>query len=801
MTTKNDNVVSLDRAARARNPNLRAEAEALISPVRGDLVGHSRQLLQDLFDNVDDALFERASKAESNTDANLYFDAMRAVRRQREQVEHTFLRSLVNTYDRFWIAESTELLAAPVQEELEEPAPDELSLVDEIEIEENLAVTSMTGKARSLHRAALFALDQRIAHLAGVASLAEDANPLGPRTMCLAFHESLRGVNLGVKVKLVVYKLFDRYYISPLGKMYGEINTRYAEAGILPHIAHGVVVGGGTGRQSPSDHPSAVRQEDAQTSASASSATSNEAMSAQVFATLQDLLRVGREEGMLGSPCAQPGSGSPPEVCETADVLSGLSSLQQIGCDLTLEAAARFKSALLEQVAGSATGDSRLALGPAEEDAIDVVALLFEFILDDRNLPDAMRALLSRLQIPVLKVAIMDKSFFSDAHHGARRLLNELAQAAIGWTAEDGRGPSSLYGRIESVVDRVIQDFRHNVEIFEELLEGFDNDISGDLRGAEFVEGRTAQAAEGRERLALAREEVAQRLGARLQGCSLPADVRDMLEEGWQTLLVLNFLREGEDSTAWRDAWDTMDELIWSVSSGRSSGDQKRLMLAIPSLLRRLREGLAAISYDPHETTNFFKSLQDIHFLRLSGVCGSSLGAPVDGAEPLSDADAVPRAVAATDGTCDILEAVAGDGAAMTVDFDLAESAQVEQTPELADADHLSAMDEEAPPQGGDEHDRKADLIAVGTWLEFRNVEGRRLRAKLAWKSDLTATLLFVNRKGVKVAEKNIPGLAVELRRGSAVVLENLPLIDRALDAVVHTLSRDVTTATEPRNP
>ena len=73
----------------------------------------------------------------------------------------------------------------------------------------------------------------------------------------------------------------------------------------------------------------------------------------------------------------------------------------------------------LFQVMGLAQGaTAEKKISGNDEDAIDVISMLFDFILEDRNLPDAMKALLARLQIPMLKVAILDKSFFT-----ARRIL------------------------------------------------------------------------------------------------------------------------------------------------------------------------------------------------------------------------------------------------------------------------------------------------------------------------------------------------------------------------------------------
>jgi hypothetical protein len=75
---------------------------------------------------------------------------------------------------------------------------------------------------------------------------------------------------------------------------------------------------------------------------------------------------------------------------------------------------------------------------------INLIAMVFECILEDRNVPDSLKALIARLQIPMLKVAVLDKSFFSRTSHPARRLLNEIAEAAMGWGDCDGEAARQL---------------------------------------------------------------------------------------------------------------------------------------------------------------------------------------------------------------------------------------------------------------------------------------------------------------------------------------------------------------------
>ncbi|WP_123632959.1 DUF1631 family protein, partial [Pseudomonas viridiflava] len=139
---------------------------------------------------------------------------------------------------------------------------------------------------------------------------------------------------------------------------------------------------------------------------------------------------------------------------------------------------------------------------------INLIAMLFEFILDDRNLPPSLRALIGRLQIPMLKVAVIDKSFFSRGSHPARRLLNEIATAALGWGGRDDYQRDSLYLRVEQIVQRLLNDFVDDTAIFSELLADFLAFTSDERRRSELLEQRTRDAEEGRARAELARQRV-----------------------------------------------------------------------------------------------------------------------------------------------------------------------------------------------------------------------------------------------------------------------------------------------------
>ncbi|MCB1869518.1 MAG: DUF1631 family protein, partial [Gammaproteobacteria bacterium] len=86
----------------------------------------------------------------------------------------------------------------------------------------------------------------------------------------------------------------------------------------------------------------------------------------------------------------------------------------------------------------------------------------------------------------------------------------------------------------------------------------------------------------------------------------------------------------------------------------------------------------------------------------------------------------------------------------------------------------------------------QAEQIEVGTWFEIQESSGMKFRAKLSWRSMVSGTCLFVNRKGMKVVEIPVAGFASWLRTGKAVPLDDVgvPLMDRALNAMMDVLKK-----------
>ncbi|TQL07579.1 uncharacterized protein DUF1631 [Pseudomonas sp. SLBN-26] len=756
------NVVPLKGASEQTPTSPVGRLPVALIQVRDKAAQQLKQALQALFDNADDTLFQMADRATSNAEQNAFFEAMRDLRLKRKSIERGFLQKVFETFSNL---NQYEIGRAP---QLDAVSFESLSLVQNDDLEESVAQDTMVSKVMSRDAVALGHLTTRINTLVSK-KIDDRTNPLGPRALCEAFLDACRSLGVEIKVKLIIFKLFDKYVLTELDQLYAEANQLLITAGVLPELKSAPPARRPQGR-APGTARSAVAGGDA--AGVVADMASEEVQ--EVFGALQALLSEVRGSGL---PRREVPADAVPITSN--DLMRLLSHLQQhLSVQKVDDIDVRFQLDSLLTRASAKSGRSRV-VGQVDDDVINLVSMLFEFILDDRSLPDSLKALIGRLQIPMLKVAVLDKTFFSRGSHPARRLLNEIASAAMGWSEQDDLQRDVLYQRIEQVVLRLLNDFVDDPGIFSDLLSDFLAYTGDERRRSELLEQRTRDAEEGRAKAELARQQVEQALNERLLGRTLPEVVVRLLQEAWSKVMLLTCLKHGAESEEWRATLATMDDLIWSVEPHEAPEARMRLLELVPGLLKSLREGLTSAAFDPFSTSEFFSQLESLHvqaFQRFKRPEPEPVVADV--AEP--DAPIAADAALVVDLPELELEAAAEAPAMVEV---------VEEIILLAPGESRAPEPEASLPEGDEALDQ-VDNLRVGSWVEFQEDEDHKVRCKLAAIIKPTGKYIFVNRTGMKVLEKTRMGLAVEFRRGAIRLLDDALLFDRALESVIGNLRK-----------
>ncbi|MBV4488055.1 DUF1631 domain-containing protein [Pseudomonas sp. SWRI153] len=716
-------VVPLHRAAADQADHSRlARLPVILLQVRDKAAQQLRHDLQELFDNADDTLFEMADRARNDVDQNIFFEAMRDLRLKRKNIERGFLEQFFEAFAGLTQYDPT-ANRLPRTLIIEESAP------RNDDTERTVAVQAMVS--RVLKRDG-FALDQLTARFSALLGnrLENPHNPLGPAMLCEYFLQAGRNLGVEIKVKLILLKLFERYVLADTEQLYAQANQLLLATGVLPHLK-------------PATRRRAVERAEADPpSEGLSDSQQADDGVEEVFASLQRLLAHVR--GRV-APTLEAGATAQP--INTRDLLRLLSHLQQYVPSLEAQEDFDLRSQLEQLLTRVSvrSGKSRV-VGTADEDVINLIAMVFDCILEDRNVPDALKALIARLQIPMLKVAVLDKSFFSRSTHPARRLLNEIADAAMGWSDCDSDAQDALYVRIEQVVQRLLTEFVDDPAVFSELLAEFLAFTQDERRRTELLEQRLRDAEEGRAKAELAGLRVEQALNQALLGEVLPVSVVTFVQQAWSKVLLLTCLKHGDQSAEWRADLQTMEQLIWSVQRHDDAESSLRLLALVPGLLKSLRDGLSSAAFDPFATSEFFSELEALHVRVL---------------ERSDDADhsATPL---------------------------------IEVSPQVLQ--QTCAPIAVATPSPTLPHDdaglRQVGQLRLGNWVVFDEDDDQALRCKLAAIIEETGKYVFVDRTGMKVRERSRTELALAFSRGAARALDDTLLFDRALESVLGDLRR-----------
>ncbi len=405
---------------------------------------------------------------------------------------------------------------------------------------------------------------------------------------------------------------------------------------------------------------------------------------------------------------------------------------------------------------------------------IEIVGLMFDHVLQDPQVPDEIKSLISRLQFPILKAALMDADFFASTGHPARRLVDRIASASAGWEPY-GDENERFRVEIERIVKEVLQKFDKDVGVFERLLGEFESFIGeiGPRDTDPVVRAKRAlEEAEKREILVINTTIQVRRAFERVE---LETPLRDFLVGPWVQVLVEATLRDAATPGFSKRFREAIHDVVWSVQPKANNEDRKRLTALIPGLIRVLRDGMALTRMPEHEQQEFLKHLMQAHAVAVK---------PVDQATYIKSSLMTTEVKAKVEGL-----QITGTHPITTVAGGFKVSAgAVMRAAEQFDADvHMPSLVTDIGNLDRVEEAKMDEEIASwqrGTWFEMFNGT-ETVKVRLRWISPLRTLFLFSanHEKDAHVLPPDV--IKSYLKRGYLKAIEATPLTHRAVDQVV----------------
>jgi hypothetical protein len=754
--------------------------------------------LAELLRQADDALLDFADQAQTNSIQQEFFAALGVIRTHRPLVQSLFQTCFNKAFDD--LGKRVPLRASGGTEDAKEES--DLSLLSVVDMDENVAAETLVNKAKDGCYTELYALRQRLSVVAGGRQLGEDEIPAGPYHLVHCFRSALQGLDVDVKVRMILYALFDKYVMKDVEALYRELNEGFKKAGVLPNLKYLI---------NPHKNADAARsiapedgadgrhaeQQSKLTSSAKPTAGPESEQSAEPRRGVSDELMGAILHLMAGRRAQLQASAASDGAALSGRFGAAVSRVQRETLIDTINrvqsrSRARDPSAFTDPVAAARLGSdphfvdsvkAELAaerdaffsqvkpqqMEPVDVDAIDIVGLLFEYMLNDPVLPNLAKALLSRLHTPYLKVALLDRQLLYDDDHCARQLLDLLVEAGETYVRESV--PAwGIFPTLRIIVERVLAEFTDKLSLFDELLALLKARVKEQERKTTTLEERARQAAIGRDRFHEAKQRAAAEIEQRISDPYVLPEVADFLSKVWLHAMVFLLLRSpfGESGKDWLQALEVADQL---ANLGKESGlaaSRHQLKTTLPSLLGAIEAGLDSLG-------------------------GNRPGAWLTLAPLLTDHERLLRRV----------EEVRAAARPRPESMIALKPVVEEVVPEVRAPEEKGGR-----PAASSLSANEAKMIArlralqFGTWFEFKPEEGRPpRRLKMAWFSTFTETCLFVDREGMQAETRTMLSLAQDLlaQRARIITFEKKkPFVARALSAILSMLKASAPAASEP---
>lgn len=719
------------------------------------------RIIEASLDELQQEFFQLAEKSSSSDEEIHWLEARKLVSRKRGEL-----------MPRLSLALGIELATS------RDPSPDQhagdsgpgigmvpaMSLASKQDADESAVVGQLSNRVEMRNNLPLYLLGQRLGVLAEKPGLMSEHIPLGPHAFCRMLRQASACLDLSTQHRQLMFKVTERHMMMAFTDLIANANSFLARNSILPDFEymptrarqksaepaglkgvlasaseqdHGMAESGQPARVESRQfadlpaHFESLHDEDVDLEGEAS------------FLLMRELLAT-RKQLLAKLKPAKPGPAITTQAIPAALLQDALRVLQGQAPEQLMASGKpiprtiqHLKQELLARVQVESGDEAMAVLDDEDDDVIELVDMLFDSIRRETNLDSLASQLLEKLQVPLLRVALLDRGFFYESKHPAKQLLDAIAESGAYWLGDSDSDPA-LLGKMNAVVDRTVHEFDGDMALFGQLSQDINSHLQLLTHKAEVAERRHVEAARGKEKLSHARTRAIVAITDLLADVPLPEFTKAVLKEAWTDVLALTALRHDEGESEWKHQVEVAERLIQSAQAlpGKPllSDDAAR------GLAKEMEVSLMQVGYESDEIEAIRQRLIRSH---------------------------------------------AGQG-------DAAASAEFVRKLESRihfGVDPKAPKDVEAPLTAEEKsHFDRLRNVAFGTWFAFvTNQQGDVVRQRLSWFSTTTGHTLFVNKRGQKVGEYHMAALARRMARGELSVVEEKSrgIIDRAWRSIM----------------
>ncbi|HEX5636812.1 MAG TPA: DUF1631 family protein [Gammaproteobacteria bacterium] len=406
-----------------------------------------------------------------------------------------------------------------------------------------------------------------------------------------------------------------------------------------------------------------------------------------------------------------------------------------------------FKHAVLNSMAKLSSTVNTKSLNAIDGRTIDFIEMLYAEFLRDDNMSDAIKTQLLQLQVTLIKVALLDSQFFHSNRHPARMVLDTIAHLGIGVEDKD----NTLYKTISLIIEQLQTSFDQNTTSFNTALTALSRLTSIEKKKSDSTEAETQQEFLKEH----ARHVILTELKRYTKDKIVPPAINPLILKNWSNLMLQKYLQYGTDSKEWKECIDLLKQLVSSVQPVTNKIRLLMLKNSSADLIASVRNELYHTRQDRAGIDTALDALASIHKDILSS----------DNVEKISR---------------DVIEN------------------KVPPEPHVDDHEEAQRQADEKIRVSKEQIARLPKDVRIGAWFEvFNGTDHAVRRLKLSMIMFDDAKLVFVDRVGNRVLEKQATELYEELTTNKSRVIADHSIFNHALGKVINSLASNTKPATQ----
>lgn len=719
-----------------------------------------------------------------------------------------------------------------------------MSLVSYEEMELKLSLSRASRSLELSYAEPLAALNMRLASLLGQETIGGSQNPFRPEVFLRAFNAAWMDFNTEADAHALMLPMLSEF-IFDLAPIYQALNDLLIARGILPDLQESYRLKRKQANAEAERLGEAVKNEVAKKleqyfAGNEIKQSAEQAAQAHAYPPMAGGMPAGSAysanigaigsagqmsvanmgampmNGMSGVPYAGDGAGFNPASSELFQYLADVQ-----------------KNMAIHQLVSGAQNAMRLSHmrqempnmfhSGVEKHTFDLLSHVFDGVLGNQEIADPIKNLIGALQVPVLKAALIDKNFFFQDAHPARRLIDLLSKYSASLDPQKGED-DPLFQAMQRNVMRVQKEFDQELGLFDEVVTDLEAYIQKDeaatIEALQAPINRALQKEKFKQAGIAASNDVSMRIGSG----EVMAFVETFLEKRWIKVLTLAYSVKDEKPHAVEDAIKTMDDLIWSIKPKITLAQRQEMINRLPGILARLNKWLSLIKWEDADRVQFFADLAECHAsivrapLELSPERQVEIA--VEAAKLATErrlqkrAEAEAKALVDAQAKADAEEAEKARLIAEAIEKAKTEAIQAQQAQHSKSAQQdVGATDEsgasadsafpaivasEALPTLNRPLINEASIAEIiahdiaeaetavaslerGVWVQFRKRDNSFQKVRLAWISPMRSLFIFTSSQKEKSFSVSIEELEKNFRERRAQIISMDKVVDRAL--------------------